>query len=73
MGSEMCIRDSFYSIEYYLSAYFSIFTSGPPYAPRDLKVTRVVTRNAVLLSWLLPSMDDHYVSNGSKVVGYRVS
>jgi len=45
---------------------------GPPYAPRDLKVTRVVTRNAVLLSWLLPSMDYHYVSNGSKVVGYRL-
>ena len=50
-----------------------LFISGPPYAPRDLKVTRVVTRNAVLLSWLLPSMDDHYVSNGSKVIGYSVS
>lgn len=52
---------------------FFIFSLiGPPYAPRDLKVTRVVTRHAVLLSWTLPMMDDDECSNGCKVKGYRV-
>lgn len=46
--------------------------TGPPYAPRDLKVVRVVTRNAVLLGWGLPAMDEYGRSNGCRITGYRI-
>lgn len=45
---------------------------GPPFAPQDLKVIRVVTKNAVLLGWQLPNMDDQDNSNGCRVTGYKI-
>lgn len=45
---------------------------GPPYAPEDLKVHRVVTKQAVLLGWKLPVMNEYGQSNRCRVIGYRI-
>jgi hypothetical protein len=46
--------------------------TGPPYAPRNLTVSRVVTQTALLLDWELPQMDELGRSNGVTVVGYKI-
>ena len=51
---------------------FTLSLIGPPFAPRDLKVIRVVTKSAVLLGWQLPNIDDQDRSNGCRVMGYKV-
>ena len=45
---------------------------GPPYAPEDLKISKVVTKRAVLLTWELPKMDEYGRSNGALVSGYQI-
>ena len=43
-----------------------------PEAPTNLRIEEV-EGNSLVLAWQPPHLDQHGCSNGSKVVGYRVS
>ncbi|XP_071089671.1 centrosome-associated protein CEP250-like isoform X1 [Haliotis cracherodii] len=46
--------------------------SGPPEAPRQFHVERLVGETGVMLSWIPPDLDEVGCSNNSQVVGYRI-
>ncbi|XP_067656819.1 centrosome-associated protein CEP250-like isoform X2 [Haliotis asinina] len=46
--------------------------SGPPEAPRQFHVERLVGETGIMLSWIPPELDEVGCSNNSHVVGYRI-
>ena len=55
-----------------LFSWISVFDTGPPDAPSNFRVQRMVGDHSILLSWTTPDMDELARSNSNIVKGYKV-
>ncbi|XP_065071274.1 uncharacterized protein LOC135695965 isoform X3 [Rhopilema esculentum] len=45
---------------------------GPPFPPTNLKVSRIVGKDSLILTWKMPRIDKNGKSNGALVTGYKI-